>query len=134
VNYAAMEAFGEEFAGATGRPFYSFNNRIAAGSEKNLGAVVERYKDADLILTGRLHACIIGLAMGRKVLAVSGDRKVDSFMRAAGLGEWVLELCDVTSVPQKLRDLSGQPAPDEFIARTRVQHQEIAAQIRLLLA
>ena len=134
ANYEAMEAFGQEFAAGTGRPFHSINNLIPAGSEKSLSAVLAHYKGADLILAGRLHGCIIGLAMGRKVLAVSGDHKVESFMQAAGLGEWVLDLCDVGSVPGKLRDLSGQPNPAEFIANTKAQHQQIAAQIGSLLS
>jgi Polysaccharide pyruvyl transferase len=133
TNYEAMEAFGKEFAAETGRSFHSINNLIPAGSEKSLAAVLARYESADLILTGRLHACIIGLAMGRKVLAVSGDHKVESFMQAAGLGEWVLDLCDAGSVPRKLRDLAGQSIPAEFIARTRTQHQQISAQLRSLL-
>ncbi len=130
ANYEAMEAFGKEFAAATGRSFHSINNLIPAGSEKSLGGLLARYEHADLILAGRLHGCIIGLAMGRKVLAVSGDHKVESFMQAAGLGEWVLDLSEVASVPQRLRDLAGQPNPAEFIARTRAQHQQIAAQLR----
>lgn len=130
ANYEAMEAFGKVFAGATGRSFQSINNLIPAGSEKSLNAVLAHYRSADLILAGRLHGCIIGLAMGRKVLAVSGDHKVESFMQAAGLGEWVLDLCDVGSVPQRLRDLASQPNPTEFITRTRAQHQQIAAQLR----
>ncbi len=129
-NYEAMEAFGEEFATRTGRPFHSINNLIPAGSEHSLRTALTHYESADLILTGRLHGCIIGLAMGRKVLAVSGDHKVESFMQAAGLGEWVLDLSEVGSVPQKLRDLSGQHCPAEFIADTRTQHQQIAAQLR----
>jgi hypothetical protein len=133
ANYEAMEAFGKEFAAESGRSFQSINNLIPAGSEKGLGAVLARYESADLILTGRLHACIIGLTMGRKVLAVSGDHKVESFMQSAGLGEWVLDLCDAASIPRRLRELAGQPTPAEFVARTRIEHQQIAAQLRSLL-
>jgi Polysaccharide pyruvyl transferase len=134
ANYEAMEAFGQEFATATGRPFHSINNLIPAGSEKSLNAVLARYEHADLILTGRLHGCIVGLAMGRKILAVSGDHKVESFMQAAGLGDWVLDLSDVGSVPRRLRDLANQPSPAEFIGRTRTQHRQIAAQLRSMLS
>ena len=34
-------------------------------------------------------------ATGRRVLVVSADRKVESFMAAAGLSEWVLDLDEV---------------------------------------
>jgi Polysaccharide pyruvyl transferase len=133
ANYEAMETFGQEFATATGRSFHSINNLIPAGSEKSLAAALARYEHADLILTGRLHGCIIGLAMGRKVLAVSGDHKVESFMQAADLGDWVLDLSEVGSVPRRLRDLASQPSPAGFIARTKAQHQQIAAELRSLL-
>jgi len=134
ANYEAMEAFGKEFADATGRSFHSINNLIPAGSEAGLNALLKRYEHADLILAGRLHGCIIGLAMGRKVLAVSGDHKVESFMQAAGLGEWVLDLCEVDSVPKRLRDLGSQSYPGEFIVRTRAQHQQIAVELRSWLS
>jgi Polysaccharide pyruvyl transferase len=132
ANYEAMEVFGKEFAAAVGRPFRSINNLIPAASERSLRSVLACYEDSDLILAGRLHGCVIGLAMGRKVLAVSGDHKIESFMRAAGLGEWVLDLCDVRSIPQRLRDLAAQPSPAEFLARTRAEHHHIAAKLRAI--
>ena len=129
-NYEAMEAFGKEFAAATGRPFHSINNLIPAGSEKSLEAVLAHYRSADLILAGRLHGCIIGLAMGRKVLAVSGDHKVESFMEAAGLGDWVLDLSEVAAVPQRLRDLAEQRTPVEFIRETKREHRQIGSKLQ----
>lgn len=132
ANYEAMEAFGQAFARETGRPFHSINNLIPAESEKALARVMGRYGEADLILAGRLHGCIIGLAMGRKVLAVSGDHKVESFMSAAGLGEWVLDLDEVGAVPGRLRALLEQGPSDRFVAQTRAANEGVAGQIRAM--
>lgn len=134
ANYELMQSAGREFAAQTGRPFRNFNNRIPKHSETALRDVLEGYVQADLILTGRLHGCIIGLAMGRKVLAVSGDRKVESFMGAAGLGDWVIDVDDVaTSLHAKLAQLPQQPASDSFTARVRAANQQIATRAQLFL-
>jgi polysaccharide pyruvyl transferase WcaK-like protein len=131
ANYEAMGAAARAFAAATDRSFHTVNNRIPPGDEEAMERILERYAEADLVLTGRLHGCIISLAMGRRVLAVSGDRKMESFMEAAGLGEWVLDLDEVAdSLPAKLAELHRQPIPSEFVERTRATNRRIAAQIR----
>lgn len=132
-NFETMEAVGKAFATKTNRPFHSINNLIPAGNGKALETAVGRYEQADLILTGRLHGCIIGLAMGRKVLAVSGDHKVESFMQAAGLGDWVLDLAEMDQLEQRLGELTAQPKPEAFVADARLSHRRVAEQIRQLL-
>lgn len=82
-----------------------------------------------MILTGRFHGCVIGQAMGRKVLAVSGDRKVESFM-AAGLGEAVLGLDDAALLRDRLEALPGQPTRPEFLARARRGNEQLGAPVR----
>ncbi|MGI8603235.1 MAG: polysaccharide pyruvyl transferase family protein [Verrucomicrobiales bacterium] len=131
-NFERMEETGRKVAAETGRSFHSINNLIPAGSEKALSTLLGRYQAADLVLAGRLHGCIIGLAMGRKTLAVSGDHKIESFMRAAGLGDWVLDLHEIDLLPTRLRELPSQPAAEEFIAKTRREHREIATHLKRL--
>lgn len=134
TNYERMNALGAEFSRATGRPFRTLNNLIPAGREGALQSVLDSYAASDLILTGRLHGCVIGLAMGRKVLALSGDHKVESFMEAAGLGDWVLDLPRVEELSERLRALPGQPVPREFVVAARRGNQAIAARVLALLA
>ncbi len=126
--YELMNRVGEEFAAATGRPFRTINNLIPAGDEHALNDVLDLYSGADLILTGRLHGCIVGLAMGRKVLAVSGDHKVESFMTAAGLGEWVLGLDETARLRGRLVALSSQPTPTRFLDTAR-RDNELVGQV-----
>jgi polysaccharide pyruvyl transferase WcaK-like protein len=132
ANYEAMEAMANEVAKKTGRGFVSINNLIPSESESALAKVLQHYRNADLILAGRLHGIIIALAMGKKVLAVSGDYKIESFMKAAGLGDWVLGLDEVDQVPRRLLELSQQPSRDEFVAETRRANESIAAKVRAL--
>jgi polysaccharide pyruvyl transferase WcaK-like protein len=131
--YELMDRVGSEFASGTGRPFRSINNLIPAGNEAALTATLDRYVEADLILTGRLHGCIMGLAAGRQVLAVSGDHKVESFMAAAGLGDWVLGLDEVATLPIRLAALSQQTPPVAFLDRTRRDNASIAEEVMALV-
>jgi len=75
VMYEAATVFAKE----TGRNYKETNNRIHSDSEKHLEKTLSLYKNANIILSSALHGCIIGVAMGLKVLAVSGDRKIDAF-------------------------------------------------------
>lgn len=134
ANYETMEAVGKEYAAETGRPFTSINNLIPAGSEKALETALAHYEKADVVLAGRLHGCIIALAMGRKVLAVSGDHKLESFMNAAGLADWVLDLHEIHQLPKRLREISRQAPSEAFVEDARRQHLAIAEKIRALHA
>ena len=127
--YDEMNKVGQAFCAETGRTFGTINNLIPAGEDSALQSVLERYAAADLILTGRLHGCIIGLAMGRKILAISGDNKVESFMQAAGLGGWVLDLSGIASLHDRLRLLPAQVAPEDFLASARSQNCVVADQV-----
>jgi hypothetical protein len=105
---------------------------IPAGSESALKGTIDLYAAADLVLTGRLHGCIIGLAMGRKVLAVSGDHKVESFMGAAGLGDWVLGLGEARFLPDRLVALPSQPPSTQFLHVSRRASRSVATVIKRL--
>ena len=130
ANYERMVAIAQEFAVRTGRSYRQTNNLIPAGHNGALQKTLDLYASADLVLTSRLHGCIIGLAMGRRVLVVSGDRKVESFMQAAGLGEWVCDLNEIETLPARLDELPGQRVPVEFIESARRRNQVIAEQVR----
>ena len=90
------------------------------------------YASSDLVLSSALHGCILAVAMGRKVLAVSGDYKIEAFMQAAGLGEWVCDIDDVAGVPSALAKLPGQRWPGEFIQQARSANQAVARAVLAL--
>ncbi|HMP81818.1 MAG TPA: polysaccharide pyruvyl transferase family protein [Verrucomicrobiota bacterium] len=132
--YEKMVSVTEAFAQRTGRICCQTNNLIPAGHNGALQKSLALYAAADLIVTSRLHGCIIGLATGRRVLAVSGDHKVDSFMNAAGLGDWVCGLDDIESLPARLERLHEQRPPVEFIEEGRRQNRAVAERVIALLA
>jgi polysaccharide pyruvyl transferase WcaK-like protein len=135
IGPAAYEAMGaelKEFARRTGRPYRQTNNLIPAGHEGRLRQVLELYEEADLVVSSRLHGCIIAIAMGRKILAVSGDRKVESFMEAAGLGDWVIDSGEIARMPRMLPDLEQQKPVPSMVDRTRRENREVAARVRAL--
>lgn len=131
--YERMVAETEQFAEATGRSCRQSNNLISAGHNGELKKILDLYTSSDLVVTSRLHGCIIALALGRRVLAVSGDHKVESFMRAAGLSEWVIDLEQIAALPRKLEALSTQKLPTEFINEGRRQNRAVADRVIAML-
>jgi polysaccharide pyruvyl transferase WcaK-like protein len=131
--YERMVAVVEKFAAHTGRSERQTNNLISSGHKGELKKVLDLYISSDLVITSRMHGCIIALALGRRVLAVSGDHKVEAFMRAAGLGEWVIDLEHIESLPAKLEKLAVQKLPLEFIEEGRRQNRLVAEKIIAML-
>lgn len=129
ATYEAMDEYGREFAKRTQRNYRTTNNRIQPGSEVSLQAVMKLYASADMVLSSGLHGCVLALAMGRKVLAVSGDRKIESFMAAAGLSEWVCDAEAVGAVPDLLANLNEQPSVDSFVEEARRANRAVAAEL-----
>ena len=124
--YELMCAYAREFAGKTRRAYRETNNRIQAGSKRGLADVLRRYKRSDIVLSSGLHGCIIGVAMGLKVLAVSGDHKIDAFMESVGLKDWVLDVHEVNRVPEFLKALPAQKLPRGILDKVRNKHREVS--------
>jgi hypothetical protein len=125
-NYQRIVRAAQEFAQRTGRVYRQCNNRIGKGQWFAVESILNLYASADIVLSSRLHGCVIALAIGRPVLAISGDRKIESFMRAAGLGDWVLDLAQLDSLPDRLASLSSQRVPHDFVQRARERNVCIA--------
>jgi polysaccharide pyruvyl transferase WcaK-like protein len=132
--YQRMVEISQTFAHETARTYRQTNNLIPAGHNGALARTLERYVSADLVLTSRLHGCILALATGRQVLAVAADRKVDSFMAAIGLSEWVYPPSAVESLPDTLATLSRQSLPIKRIESEREQNRRLASDISAMLA
>jgi len=127
--FDAMDASGREFARLTGRQYRRTNNRIPSGSQFALEDTLRKYAQSDVVLTSGLHGCVIALVMGRKVIAVSGDLKLESFMQAAGLSEWVLDIGDVDRLKEYWPELPSQCPSNEFIETTIENNRRIAAAV-----
>lgn len=130
--YEAMVRLGRGLADATDRPYRETNNEIRAGREADLAALLSLYVRSDVVLSSRLHGCVIGLALGRKVLAVSGDRKIEAFMRAMGLEEWVLDHDRMEELPAYLDALERQPSAADRVDRGRDANRAVAERVRQL--
>jgi len=128
--FEAMDAACRRYAATTGRPYRRTNNRIEPGRESDLRKCISLYEQSDMVVSSALHGCVIGVAMGRPVLAVSGDRKIEEFMEAAGLGAWVLDAAEVVQLPARLETLTRQPAVPEFVAQARGGNQAVAQMVR----
>lgn len=123
----------KEYATRTGRKYRQTNNIISQANESQLKQVVEMYTDADLVVASRLHGCILGVAMGRKVLAISGDRKIEAFMHSANLGDWVLNLEQIDQLDERLAMLPDQNVCTDFIVNARRQNEAFAERIKTLI-
>ena len=131
--YEAMDAYGREFAKKTQRPYLRTNNRIRAGDKSELEATLNLYTRSDLIISSALHGCIIGLAMGRRVVAVSGDYKIESFMDAAGLSDWVCDINEIDSLPYYLSKLPDQRSTYKFLEWARNENRLVAEQVKIVM-
>lgn len=132
-QYKTMLAIAQNFADQTERVYRETNNRILKDTEEEMAQVLLRYKKSDLVLSSGLHGCIIGVAMGLKVMAVSGDRKIDAFMGSVGLKDWVLDPDKVDCVAQRLKELKGQINPKKIISNIQRENRRVAQQIKQMV-
>jgi hypothetical protein len=131
-GYNSMTPIIRQFASESSRGYREIDNHIPDGSETALLGCLDLYRNAEIVVTSRLHGCIIGLAMGCKILAVSGDRKIESFMAAAGLSDWVCDTRDMSVIRQRLLMIESQQTPLEFLDRARRANVAIADRILAL--
>jgi hypothetical protein len=131
--YETMDRLAKDFASATGRPFRKTNNRIQPGSQSALQQTLDLYAASDIVVSSALHGCIIAAAMGRKVIAVSGDRKIESLMSGVGLTDWVLDQPQVSAFPSYLSRLNQQRADTSVFDAQRRANADVASHIRQLL-
>jgi polysaccharide pyruvyl transferase WcaK-like protein len=126
-----MRAKAQAVAEATGRTYRETSNRFENG-EAGLEQTLRAYERSDLVLSSRLHGCVMAFAMGRPALAVSGDGKIDSFMRAAGLDAYLVDHHDLSDLAQRLLALPEQVVPRKFVDRERTANLGIAGRVRAL--
>ena len=98
----------------------------------SLDTVLSSYRRSEAVISARLHGCIIAAAMGRKIVAVAQDHKVDGFMSSIGLSQWVCDPGNLERLPMLLDQLSAQPSPARHIANAIKSNQAIARRIRSL--
>lgn len=123
----------QRYAAATGRPYRQTDNTVAKDDEGARQRLLDAYASSDVIVASRLHGCILAVALGRPVIAISGDRKVEAFMESAGLGRWVLGTQDVHQLPVALDDIGKQPSTLAYADAARQRNRQIAARVSTLL-
>lgn len=132
--YDAMCVAAEDFATNNIIISRQTNNRITKNSEKELMNVLSLYEKSGYVISSALHGCIIGVVMGLKVLAVSGDRKIDAFMEAVGLKEWVLNVNEIEKIPECLEKLHFQINPELVLKDIRKKNLVVSKMIREVAA
>jgi polysaccharide pyruvyl transferase WcaK-like protein len=110
------------------------NNRINKDREDEMKNILNVYQKSGLILSSALHGCIIGVAMGLQVIAVSGDRKIEGFMESVGLMDWVLNIDQVHKLDNLFDHINQQRLPYEVIESIRQQNQNVAKNIKDIYA
>jgi polysaccharide pyruvyl transferase WcaK-like protein len=125
VHAPVADAFAEQ----TGRPYRSAGNRVTPGHTRELDALMKKYAAADLMVSSTLHGFIPGVSVGKKVLAISGEYKIEEFMNVVGLGDWLLSQEDVRQIRGRREKLRQQASADEHVCRVRQQHRRIANEV-----
>ena len=131
--FEVMDKLGRDFAQATTRSYRRTNNRIRSGDEIALQECLEFYRQSDIVLSSALHGCIVGLAYGCKVVAVSGDRKIDSFMASVGLSDWVLEANELEQLEHLLQTQNDQCWPGDRVKELQEANHRVVAETRDML-
>ena len=119
----------KDLAERSGRVYTETRNRIEP-KEKALQAELDKYRNADVVVSSRLHGCIIAAGMEKKLIAVSGDRKIDHFMAAAGLEDWVLDVNEIGRLPEMMKALDEQKPCAEFAARACRENLAVSEKIK----
>jgi polysaccharide pyruvyl transferase WcaK-like protein len=127
--YELMCKSAKEFTSINKTVYRQTNNLIQAGNKVQLEGILNLYRGSGYVLSSALHGCIIAAAMGKKVLAVSGDRKIEGFMNSIGLDEWVLEQNETDTVLEKLQILDQQKDVINDIDNIRDANKRIALKI-----
>lgn len=128
----------QTFAEAAGLRYAETDHRIVPDDTAALDRGVAALASAEIIVSSRLHGCLLGFAARRPVIAVSGDAKVDSFMRWAGLEEWLIDATDGTEVVglgDRLARIDRYPvrnAADAAVDTARRTNLQVADAVRTL--
>lgn len=130
VAYEAMRDITKSYAHKKGIVYRQTNNLISSGNEKELNHILSLYQKSSIVISSALHGCIIGVAMGLKILAVSGDRKIEGFMESVGLQDWVLDVNATNLLPILLDKISDQSYPRTVLENIQKRNQEVALKIK----
>jgi len=132
--YEVMCSAGKDFANQNEITYRQTNNRITKDSEKEMEQILSLYRRSGYVLSSALHGCIIAVAMGLKVLAVSGDRKIEGFMESVGLQDWVLDIKKTEKIRFFLNRLHLQNDPKSMLINIQKQNQQVAVDIKKIAA
>ena len=100
----------------------TLETRLAA--HRVAAAVSQYYAPADIVVTSRLHGAIIAAALGKPIVALSNDAKIDQFMSSIGLSDYVTD--DPREISRLLDGLDCQPATGDRVEELRAQNEAFA--------
>jgi hypothetical protein len=68
--------------------------------------------------------------LGLKILAVSGDRKIEGFMKLVGLEDWVLDNQETDCISERLHHIDSQPPAGNILSRFRTKNEHVALYLK----
>lgn len=128
-----MRFTARSFAEKKGVEYRETNNRIPHNNEEQMSQILALYESSTYVLSSTLHGCIIAFALGKKLIAVSGDRKIEGFMKLVGLQEWVLDLNEAHFISERLNEIESQVQPSDALKKIRKENQEIGEAIQTMM-
>jgi polysaccharide pyruvyl transferase WcaK-like protein len=106
----------------------SIDNSIK--SAENTNELLENYRWADLIISSRLHGCIIGHAMGKRIVAISNDHKIDEFMLSIKNNHLIYNPEEFSTHPPHFDEFMKQGIDNKFRVKTIFLNKHIGFQIK----
>jgi hypothetical protein len=92
---------------------------------------LDRYSCARLTVSSSLHGCILALALGSKLIAVSKDWKIEGFLRLVDLEEAV---CDIDEIEEKAERIALQKNVSDGIEKIKKENESFAKDVKALIA
>jgi hypothetical protein len=113
-----------------GLEYLETDHRTDQGESRQRDSVMSRYASASVVVSSRLHGCILGVAMGCRVIGLASDPKLTAFMHSVGLSDWLCDPGDVEAIAQKLEVLHEQRPPvDSLIAEALIGNRAVAQRV-----
>jgi polysaccharide pyruvyl transferase WcaK-like protein len=131
--YTEMCRTGKDWAQQQKKVYRETNNIIQKGNKGQLDELLNRYALSDIALCSALHGCIIAAANGLKLVAVSGDRKIEGFMETVGLSDWVLNHDETEKIGGLLQNSVQQKNISSQVSKIKSENEIIARRVLGLL-
>ena len=94
--------------------------------------VMKEYGQSGVVLSSRLHGIIIASALGKRIIAISEDEKIEGYMDELGLSDWVCS--NTQELTCLINRVEHQEDYREKIERILERNHEFSHEVKMLVS